>query len=107
MAGRGWGRGRGGPAGAWGRRLTRGRGGRGGRAVRARAGAGAGWGGAPLEAVRGGPVRLLVPHLYLWKSAKWLRGIAVTQHDELGFWERPRYHPHRAPSRAQPGARGR
>ena len=57
--------------------------------------------GAPLEPVHGGPVRLLVPHLYLWKSAKWLRGIAVTASDELGFWERFGYHAYGDPWREQ------
>ena len=48
--------------------------------------------GAPLPAEHGGPVRLLVPHLYLWKSAKWVRGIEVTVEDEPGFWEGAGYH---------------
>ena len=48
--------------------------------------------GAPLEAEHGGPVRLLVPHLYLWKSAKWLTRLQVLTDDELGFWERNGYH---------------
>ena len=47
---------------------------------------------APIEAEHGGPVRLVVPHLYFWKSAKWLRGIELLDHDELGFWERNGYH---------------
>ena len=62
--------------------------------------------GAPLEPVHGGPVRLLVPHLYLWKSAKWLRGMAVTADDELGFWERFGYHAYGDPWREQRYARG-
>src|SRR3984957_11915210 len=49
--------------------------------------------GAPLEPDHGGPARLLVPHLYLWKSAKWVRRLQVLNHDELGFWERNGYHP--------------
>ncbi len=65
-----------------------------------------GYGGAPLEAVHGGPVRLLVPHLYLWKSAKWLRSLAVTEQDELGFWERFGYHTYGDPWREQRYARG-
>ena len=65
-----------------------------------------GYGGAALEAVHGGPVRLLVPHLYLWKSAKWLRGIAVTEHDEPGFWERFGYHSYGDPWREQRYAGG-
>jgi DMSO/TMAO reductase YedYZ molybdopterin-dependent catalytic subunit len=48
--------------------------------------------GAPLERDHGGPARLLVPHLYLWKSAKWIRRLEVLEHDELGFWERNGYH---------------
>ena len=40
----------------------------------------------------GGPARLLVPHLYFWKSAKWLEGIRVMDHDEPGFWESNGYH---------------
>ena len=39
----------------------------------------------------GGPLRLLVPSLYFWKSAKWLRGLEVLDHDEPGFWERLGY----------------
>ena len=45
-----------------------------------------------LEADHGGPARLLVPHLYLWKSAKWIRRLELLDHDELGFWERNGYH---------------
>ena len=48
--------------------------------------------GAPLTAEHGGPVRLLVPHLYLWKSAKWLTGIELMAGDEPGFWEQNGYH---------------
>jgi DMSO/TMAO reductase YedYZ molybdopterin-dependent catalytic subunit len=48
--------------------------------------------GAPLEAEHGGPVRLLVPHLYFWKSAKWLRGLRFMPNDEPGFWESYGYH---------------
>jgi DMSO/TMAO reductase YedYZ molybdopterin-dependent catalytic subunit len=48
--------------------------------------------GRPLEAEHGGPARLLVPHLYLWKSAKWVRGLTVTAQDEPGFWEAAGYH---------------
>ncbi|WP_448612552.1 molybdopterin-dependent oxidoreductase [Modestobacter sp. URMC 112] len=46
----------------------------------------------PLAPEHGGPVRLLVPHLYLWKSAKWVRGFALTRLDEPGFWETFGYH---------------
>jgi DMSO/TMAO reductase YedYZ molybdopterin-dependent catalytic subunit len=48
--------------------------------------------GAPLPVEHGGPARLLVPHLYFWKSAKWVAGITVLDHDEPGFWERNGYH---------------
>lgn len=48
--------------------------------------------GLPLAAEHGGPVRLLVPHLYLWKSAKWLRRIELRHHDVPGFWENLGYH---------------
>ena len=44
-----------------------------------------------LEPVHGGPLRLLVPSLYFWKSAKWLRGLELLDHDEPGFWERLGY----------------
>lgn len=44
-----------------------------------------------LEPIHGGPLRLLVPSLYFWKSAKWLRGLEVLDHDEPGFWERLGY----------------
>lgn len=46
----------------------------------------------PLPLERGGPVRLVVPHLYAWKSAKWVRGIELLDHLELGFWEKLGYH---------------
>ena len=48
--------------------------------------------GEPLDPEHGGPARLLVPHLYLWKSAKWVRGLAVRRDDEPGFWEALGYH---------------
>jgi DMSO/TMAO reductase YedYZ molybdopterin-dependent catalytic subunit len=48
--------------------------------------------GAPLEPEHGGPARLLVPHLYLWKSAKWVRGLRLTEEDQPGFWETHGYH---------------
>ncbi len=48
--------------------------------------------GEPLPREHGGPARLLVPHLYFWKSAKWVSGITVMDHDEPGFWERNGYH---------------
>jgi DMSO/TMAO reductase YedYZ molybdopterin-dependent catalytic subunit len=48
--------------------------------------------GEPLAPEHGGPVRLLVPHLYLWKSAKWVRGIECLEEDVPGFWEQNGYH---------------
>jgi DMSO/TMAO reductase YedYZ molybdopterin-dependent catalytic subunit len=48
--------------------------------------------GAPLHPEHGGPARLLVPHLYFWKSAKWVRGLTLTATDEPGFWEAAGYH---------------
>ena len=48
--------------------------------------------GQPLPVEHGGPARLLVPHLYFWKSAKWVAGVRVLDHDEPGFWERNGYH---------------
>ncbi len=48
--------------------------------------------GEPLPREHGGPARLLVPHLYFWKSAKWIAGLRVTDHDEPGFWEANGYH---------------
>ena len=48
--------------------------------------------GKPLEPEHGGPARLLVPHLYFWKSAKWVRGLILTPDDEPGFWETNGYH---------------
>ena len=48
--------------------------------------------GAPLPGEHGGPARLLVPHLYFWKSAKWIAGLRVLDHDEPGFWEVRGYH---------------
>jgi DMSO/TMAO reductase YedYZ molybdopterin-dependent catalytic subunit len=50
------------------------------------------WEGQPLEAEHGGPVRLVVPHLYFWKSAKWLQAIEFTIADQAGFWEERGYH---------------
>jgi DMSO/TMAO reductase YedYZ molybdopterin-dependent catalytic subunit len=47
--------------------------------------------GRELEPEHGGPLRLLVPSLYFWKSAKWLRGLELLDHDEPGFWERLGY----------------
>jgi DMSO/TMAO reductase YedYZ molybdopterin-dependent catalytic subunit len=47
--------------------------------------------GEPLSAEHGHPLRLVIPHRYFWKSAKWLRGIELLDHDQLGFWERYGY----------------
>jgi DMSO/TMAO reductase YedYZ molybdopterin-dependent catalytic subunit len=49
-------------------------------------------GGKPLSAEHGGPCRLFVPHLYFWKSAKWVRGIEFIDKDRPGFWEMYGYH---------------
>lgn len=48
--------------------------------------------GRPLPPEHGGPVRMLVPHLYFWKSAKWIGGVRLLDHDEPGFWEVRGYH---------------
>jgi DMSO/TMAO reductase YedYZ molybdopterin-dependent catalytic subunit len=48
--------------------------------------------GEPLPAEHGGPVRMIVPHLYFWKSTKWVAGLRLMQYDEPGFWERNGYH---------------
>jgi DMSO/TMAO reductase YedYZ molybdopterin-dependent catalytic subunit len=53
--------------------------------------------GEPLDPEHGGPARLLVPALYFWKSAKWVRGLVMTQNDEPGFWEQNGYHMHGDP----------
>jgi DMSO/TMAO reductase YedYZ molybdopterin-dependent catalytic subunit len=50
------------------------------------------WEGAPLTPEHGGPMRLIVPHLYFWKSAKWLRRIDFLSSDKPGFWEQNGYH---------------
>jgi DMSO/TMAO reductase YedYZ molybdopterin-dependent catalytic subunit len=55
------------------------------------------FGGQPLDPEHGGPARLLVPHLYFWKSAKWVRGLTLTPGDEPGFWENYGYHNHGDP----------
>jgi DMSO/TMAO reductase YedYZ molybdopterin-dependent catalytic subunit len=57
--------------------------------------------GDDLEPAHGGPARLLVPHLYLWKSAKWVRGIQCLTEDEPGFWESLGYHDYGDPWREQ------
>jgi DMSO/TMAO reductase YedYZ molybdopterin-dependent catalytic subunit len=57
--------------------------------------------GEPLAPEHGGPARLLVPHLYFWKSAKWVRGLALRAEDEPGFWESLGYHNRGDPWREQ------
>ena len=57
--------------------------------------------GEPLAPEHGGPARLVVPALYFWKSAKWVRGLTVTPSDEPGFWEAAGYHNHGDPWREQ------
>jgi DMSO/TMAO reductase YedYZ molybdopterin-dependent catalytic subunit len=54
-----------------------------------------------LTPEHGGPARLLVPHLYFWKSAKWVRGIQLLLEDEPGFWESAGYHDYGDPWREQ------
>ena len=54
-----------------------------------------------LAPEHGGPARLLVPHLYLWKSAKWVRGITLMHNDKAGFWESLGYHNYGDPWREQ------
>jgi DMSO/TMAO reductase YedYZ molybdopterin-dependent catalytic subunit len=55
----------------------------------------------PLAPEHGGPARLLVPHLYFWKSAKWARRLQFIEHDEPGFWESLGYHMYGDPWREQ------
>jgi DMSO/TMAO reductase YedYZ molybdopterin-dependent catalytic subunit len=57
--------------------------------------------GRPLDPEHGGPARLLVPHLYLWKSAKWVRGLELAVEDRPGFWEGYGYHDRGDPWREQ------
>jgi len=57
--------------------------------------------GQPLDPEHGGPARLLVPHLYFWKSAKWVRGLRLMRRDEPGFWENYGYHMYGDPWREQ------
>jgi DMSO/TMAO reductase YedYZ molybdopterin-dependent catalytic subunit len=57
--------------------------------------------GDPLPAAHGGPARLLVPHLYLWKSAKWVNRLDLLREDHLGFWENFGYHAYGDPWREQ------
>ena len=55
----------------------------------------------PIEPIHGGPVRLVVPHLYFWKSPKWLRALELMDHDAPGFWERNGYHMYGDPFKEQ------
>lgn len=57
--------------------------------------------GEPITPEHGGPARLLVPHLYLWKSAKWVRGLRLLDEDQPGFWEGVGYHNYGDPWREQ------
>jgi DMSO/TMAO reductase YedYZ molybdopterin-dependent catalytic subunit len=59
------------------------------------------WEGQPLTRDHGGPMRLVVPHLYFWKSAKWLRRIELLEGDAAGFWEKNGYHMYGDPWREQ------
>jgi DMSO/TMAO reductase YedYZ molybdopterin-dependent catalytic subunit len=59
------------------------------------------FGGGALPAEHGGPARLLVPHLYFWKSAKWVRGLQLALGDQPGFWEQLGYHNRGDPWREQ------
>jgi DMSO/TMAO reductase YedYZ molybdopterin-dependent catalytic subunit len=59
------------------------------------------YGGEPLTPEHGGPARLLVPHLYFWKSAKWVRGLELRTEDQPGFWEGYGYHNYGDPWREQ------
>jgi DMSO/TMAO reductase YedYZ molybdopterin-dependent catalytic subunit len=57
--------------------------------------------GQPLSAEHGGPLRLIVPHLYAWKSVKWVRGLLLLSEERLGFWERHGYHAYGDPWKEQ------
>ena len=57
--------------------------------------------GEPLEPAHGGPARLLVPHLYFWKSAKWVKGLRLMEDNEPGFWEMYGYHMYGDPWKEQ------
>jgi DMSO/TMAO reductase YedYZ molybdopterin-dependent catalytic subunit len=59
------------------------------------------WMGQPLTRPHGGPLRAVVPHLYFWKSAKWLKAIELIGSDQAGFWERNGYHMYGDPWREQ------
>jgi DMSO/TMAO reductase YedYZ molybdopterin-dependent catalytic subunit len=57
--------------------------------------------GKPLHPEHGGPARLLIPHLYFWKSAKWVRSMVMQQDDDPGFWEQNGYHTYGDPWKEQ------
>lgn len=57
--------------------------------------------GEEIESSHGGPVRLVIPHLYFWKSAKWLSGIEFLDHEVSGFWEERGYHNYGDPWKEQ------
>ena len=59
------------------------------------------WNGEPLPVEHGGPLRLVVPHLYAWKSAKWVHGVELLDEDHRGFWERSGYHTYGDPWREE------
>ncbi|HEY8563245.1 MAG TPA: sulfite oxidase-like oxidoreductase [Pyrinomonadaceae bacterium] len=63
--------------------------------------------GRPVTPEHGGPVRLIIPQLYAWKSAKWLKGLRFTTEDEAGFWERGGYHMRGVPWNGSDGERYR
>jgi len=63
--------------------------------------------GQPIPPDHGGPVRLIVPQLYAWKSAKWIKGIRFVEHDEAGFWEEGGYHMRGVPWNGKDGERYR
>ena len=57
--------------------------------------------GEDIEPIHGGPVRIVVPHLYFWKSAKWVRTLELRADDKPGFWERNGYHMYGDPFKEQ------
>ena len=63
--------------------------------------------GAPIPPEHGGPVRLIVPQLYAWKSAKWIKGIRFLERDEAGYWEEGGYHMRGLPWAGRDGERFR
>jgi DMSO/TMAO reductase YedYZ molybdopterin-dependent catalytic subunit len=63
--------------------------------------------GQPIPPEHGGPVRLIVPQLYAWKSAKWIKGVRFLESDEPGFWENGGYHMRGNPWEGQDGERFR